>query len=111
MTNSVLTDIAVVREALANCKAKTNEQWLASLNERKREESRFHDAYRLTDANPDQGTGQAAANCKYYSIVRASSEYESRWLAANAKGKVFLDYACGSGGSARPCRTIHAFSA
>ena len=39
-------------------------------------------------------------NKKYYSTTRLSKEYVDNWIEENAKGKVFLDYACGNGGNA-----------
>ena len=41
------------------------------------------------------------SNMKYYSITRASEAFKTEWLKSKCKpGKLFLDYACGSGENA-----------
>jgi len=81
----------------------TNDQWLASLSERKKRELEFHNRDR--DRQAEQTLSQDDfekyyANKKYYSTVRQSTNYVDAWLAKHVPGKVFLDYACGNGGQA-----------
>ena len=79
-----------------------NEAWLGSLDERKLKELEFHNRDR------DPGFKQSAesssdtyekfyGNRKYYRATARSKEYIQEWIAAHARGKVFLDYACGNG--------------
>ena len=73
------------------------------MNERKLKELEFHNRDRDRDQveNLDQDTyDKFYANKKYYSTVRKSAEYRVKWIDTNARGKVFLDYACGNGGNA-----------
>jgi SAM-dependent methyltransferase len=79
---------------------RSSEEWLATLNARKRAELSFHDADRADDADAGAGKGADAANRKYYATARLSKQYIDQWIAAHAKGKVFLDYACGEGAMA-----------
>ena len=81
----------------------TNDQWLASLDDRKRKELEFHNRDRDKSQleSIDQDTyDKFYANKKYYSTVRISTEYHESWIAEHAKGKIFLDYACGNGANA-----------
>ncbi len=81
----------------------SNQEWMASLNERKVKELEFHnrDRDREQKESLDQDTFERFyANEKFYSTVRQSTDYTEKWIAENAKGKVFLDYACGNGGNA-----------
>ena len=82
----------------------------ANLDERKREEIEFHDAYRAGTERGAAVLGQGGdspapekvekdryANKGFYSVTGSSSEYVRNWIAANSKGKTFLDFACGEG--------------
>lgn len=80
-----------------------NEKWIASLDSRKKIELEFHDRDRkrgnqtaLSKDDFDRYYG----NKKYYSTVNRSVGYVCEWIRGNAKGKVFLDYACGNGSNA-----------
>jgi ubiquinone/menaquinone biosynthesis C-methylase UbiE len=78
----------------------SNEEWLASLSERKRKELEFHDRDRdrSTVQEMDSDTYERFyGNKKYYSATARSKNYVEDWIARNARGKVFLDYACGDG--------------
>ena len=80
-----------------------NQEWMDTLDDRKLKEIEFHDRDRdkaqLT--NMDQDTyDKFYSNKKFYSTVRRSTGYCENWIAEHAKGKVFLDYACGNGGNA-----------
>lgn len=108
------TDLAVDRSGhrpddkeifgrLAEIDRIANEQWLASLDERKRKELEFHDRDRDRSAEhealmQDSDTYEKFyGNKKYYSTVERSHAYLNTWIANHAPGKVFLDYACGNG--------------
>jgi ubiquinone/menaquinone biosynthesis C-methylase UbiE len=78
-------------------------EWLASLDARKRKELEFHDRDRDRQrvASLDQDTFERFyGNRKYYSATAPSKRYTDEWIRRNARGKVFLDYACGNGESA-----------
>lgn len=76
-------------------------QWDSSLNDRKRAELKFHDAHRdrAKEIEPtDQDTYERFyGNRKYYSATEASKAYVGDWIDTHARGRVFLDYACGDG--------------
>lgn len=77
-----------------------NEEWLSSLEERKRKELEFHDRDRDQSrvASMDKDTYEKFyGNKKYYQATQASQKYLLDWITEHAPGKVFLDYACGNG--------------
>jgi len=87
-------------QALANI---PNSEWIASLDERKRKELEFHNRDRDTRLLKvlDKDTyDKFYSNRKFYGTVTKSTEYVQEWIFQNARGKVFLDYACGNGGNA-----------
>lgn len=69
--------------------------WLADLDARKQAELLFHDRHRAGHA------GESDSNKKFYSVTQGYSRHISEWIATNAKGKTFLDFACGDGYYAR----------
>lgn len=74
--------------------------WMSGLSERKLAELEFHDRDRDRDkvASMDQDTyDRFYGNKKYYEATSLSKDYVDRWIERNAKGKYFLDYACGNG--------------
>ena len=74
--------------------------WKETLNKRKLAELEFHDRDRDRKAveSIDQDTFEKFyGNKKYYAATDASREYTKNWIETHAKGKVFLDYACGNG--------------
>ena len=77
-----------------------NEEWLSELDDRKRKELEFHnrDRNRQLVESLDKDTYEKFyANRKYYRTVERSTNYLSSWIEQNARGRVFLDYACGNG--------------
>jgi SAM-dependent methyltransferase len=94
-------DAQVFKASLTEVQRTTNEQWLASLDARKKAELEFHDRNRdkTRQAGLDQDTYEKLyGNTKYYgAATRPSTDYISRWIEHNAKGRIFLDYACGNG--------------
>lgn len=78
----------------------TDEEWLASLSERKRKELEFHDRdrNRAEMQKLDSDTFERFyGNKKYYESTGRCRRYVQEWIEANAPEKVFLDYACGNG--------------
>lgn len=87
-------------ECLRAIDAISNTEWLDSLDDRKRKELEFHDRDRdrALIKTLDQDTYERFyGNKKYYRATSASKDYVDGWIRRNAKGKVFLDYACGNG--------------
>ena len=94
-------------QALERMSQHADVEWKSSLNARKRAEADFHDKVRTVD-RPEGPAGMANdtfeelySNRKFYSTVAMSREYVDKWIAEHARGKVFLDYACGNGQYAR----------
>jgi ubiquinone/menaquinone biosynthesis C-methylase UbiE len=89
--------------ALEKNQAISNEEWLASLNERKKRELEFHDQNRdrASLKGLDSDTYERFyGNKKYYQATSRSKQFVEAWLAQHVPGKVFLDYACGNGAQA-----------
>jgi ubiquinone/menaquinone biosynthesis C-methylase UbiE len=84
-------------------------EWKATLNDRKVKELEFHDRDRINqDSNDQVDSAQEGdtfekfyGNKKYYSVVKRSNSYVQDWISKEAKGNIFLDYACGNGLNAR----------
>lgn len=71
-------------------------EWMASLEERKREEAEFHDGYRAGHVNEQHGT---SSNHRFYEAANVVSDYRDAWIKkwAQVKPATFLDFACGDG--------------
>lgn len=84
---------------LEKLRSRSSEDFLAILDERKRQERQWANFSR--DQQGPQavhGTNeQRRANFKWYSTTKVSLDYRDGWLAERVPGKVFLDYACGNG--------------
>ena len=77
---------------------------ISKLEPRKQAELKFHNKNRdeaLTQSLPQDTFELLHGNKKFYSVVQKSRDFVAQWIAANAKDKVFLDYACGNGELAR----------
>jgi len=74
-------------------------QRLQGLEPRKLEEIEFHnlDRAQTEQARAKQAQLQMHANRKWYAVTEPSQRWISEWVAANARGAAFLDYACGLG--------------
>lgn len=94
-----------LKAKLHEASAITNEQWLSSLSPRKSAELEFHDRSRnveLVQQAVAQDTYEKFyGNEKYYRATVRSKNHIAEWIQRNAPGRVFLDYACGNGHSAR----------
>ena len=96
-------EIEELRLRLGEIASIPSDTWLKNLDERKQKELAFHDRDRDRRhiAELDQDTYERFyGNRKYYSSTEASKRYVDEWIARNAKGRVFLDYACGNGAQA-----------
>ena len=82
----------------------SDSQWKESLNNRKVKELEFHDRdrdrQRIKTTQTNDTFEQFYGNKKYYSATKRSTEFVREWISKEARGKVFLDYACGNGGNA-----------
>lgn len=91
---------ARLREILEDAVRKTNEEWLASLSQRKKAELEFHDRVRdaaLAARNKVDRITDIHQNSKYYDTIGLSLAYRQEWIRSYAPNKIFLDYACGNG--------------
>lgn len=80
----------------------SDKTWQEGLNKRKLLELEFHDRDRDKSrmeqiAKNKNDFEEFYGNKKYYNTVRVSTEFIDTWISREAKGKVFLDYACGNG--------------
>lgn len=78
----------------------SNDEWLATLDQRKLKELEFHDIHRdksRTEALDKDTYEKFYGNTKYYQATGLSRAYVENWIDTQAKDKIFLDYACGNG--------------
>lgn len=97
------SDQQALRAAIAEINKISDNTWKDSLSERKLAELEFHDQDRDEDLKASLSTeekNKRYGNKKYYSATEASHAYVNKWIGREAKGKVFLDYACGNGDNA-----------
>jgi ubiquinone/menaquinone biosynthesis C-methylase UbiE len=95
-----MRDIQELRARLAEIAKIPDGEWMRSLNERKRSELDFHDRHRDTSKAKDLDADtydRIYGNVKYYGATELSVRYLETWIARHARGRVFLDYACGNG--------------
>lgn len=83
-------------KALAVLERKSNQEWMASLEERKVAEAEFHDK----SHSQHSSTEGTYTNSKFYAVAGSSDDYYYGWVDKHAPGRVVLDYACGNGGGA-----------
>jgi ubiquinone/menaquinone biosynthesis C-methylase UbiE len=89
-----MISIADLRTVLDKEPLALGSSWLSTLDERKQEEASFHDDDRTGHHDETQAS---SPNRRFYEagdVVVADLE---SWLERRAKGRVFLDYACGNG--------------
>jgi len=81
-----------------------DEEWMRSLEERKKKEIQFFDQGRdqkfLDSLDPDTYKDFRGNRGKLYQTVSKSTRYVDRWIQQHSQGKVFLDYGCGPGQNA-----------
>ena len=98
-----MINISILKKHLEEIETITNQEWLDSLDERKKKELEFHDADRdftRRDSLDKDAYEKLYGNRKYYHTTGLSSAYVDNWIQENARNGVFLDYACGNGGNA-----------
>lgn len=96
-------DIKELTKALESVERITNSAWMESLDDRKKEELSFHDAYRDKEIKKTleaKEYNEKYGNKKFYQGSGLSKQYVENWIRINSRDKVFLDYACGNGASA-----------
>lgn len=97
---STRASLAELQDALDRNERISNDEWMASLSQRKVEELKFHDRDRdrqaLTKIDSDTYE-RFYGNKKYYAATERSKQYVDEWIKHEVPGKVFLDYACGNG--------------
>jgi len=102
--SGTLLEARTLRSQLERLSSDGGDEILQNLELRKREELEFHDQWRNRDKGhveqEDHGREFEHGNEKFYVTVAASRDYTRDWIARHAKGKVFLDYACGDGQNA-----------
>lgn len=78
-----------------------NEQWMSKLEPRKLAELEFHNRDRDRNFIAEHSAGDSFekfyGNKKYYTTTARSRNYVADWIQREAKGRIFLDYACGNG--------------
>lgn len=96
-------NIVEIKACIEEIQKITDDEWIKSLDDRKLKELEFHDKdrdqSRIVSMDKDSYE-KYYGNKKFYKTVRKSHEYTQDWIKENAKGKIFLDYACGNGGNA-----------
>ena len=98
-----MTPLHKLRMKLEEIDGLSNQYWTEQLNERKKAEIQFHDKHRnWSEVDKfDQDTfDRFYGNKKYYKSTEDSKNYARKWIEREAKGRVFLDYACGDGQNA-----------
>jgi len=79
----------------------SDQEWKASLIDRKLKELEFHDKDRddnfVSKSVANDTYEKFYGNKKYYNATERSKKYVQNWIETESKGKVFLDYACGNG--------------
>ena len=82
----------------------SDKEWKKQLNIRKIKELEFHDRDRdinnIESRISSDTYEKFYGNKKYYIATKRSNKFVKNWISAEAKDKVFLDYACGNGGNA-----------
>jgi tRNA/tmRNA/rRNA uracil-C5-methylase (TrmA/RlmC/RlmD family) len=98
-----MIEVKELLEHLKKMDKNSNEDWMNNIEQRKKEELKFHDKDR--DAAIKQNLSkdeydQIYGNRRFYKVINSSLKYVENWITNNARGKIFLDYACGNGGNA-----------
>jgi ubiquinone/menaquinone biosynthesis C-methylase UbiE len=99
-------DEQTLRQRLEEIDSIGDQHWLNALTPRGKAELDFHNKQRdpLTGEHAVQSQDtyeKFYGNRKYYTTTKRSHDYLEEWIAKHAPGAIFLDYACGHGGSTR----------
>jgi ubiquinone/menaquinone biosynthesis C-methylase UbiE len=91
-------------EKIAEIDKISDREWKEGLAERKIKELEFHDRdrdqSRVAQAVSTDTYEKYYGNKKYYLATKRSRDFVNRWIVTESRNKIFLDYACGNGGSA-----------
>ncbi len=95
-----MISVEALRTELERLDSANGANWYASLESRKQQESEFHD--RMRDPKQIQAMGKDQyeeffSNHRFYRTATLSRQYFFDWIEKRARGKVFLDFACGDG--------------
>jgi ubiquinone/menaquinone biosynthesis C-methylase UbiE len=90
--------LAALLTHLDNDKLILGNEWLESVEDRKREEAVFHDRDR--EGRRDELGESSRANRRFYVAARRPDLALEQWRRRAAAGALFLDYACGHGNQA-----------
>lgn len=90
--------IADLKSWLASQQLVYGSDWVATLEDRKREEAEFHNADRADHRDEDRAS---SPNRKFYESYDKVEKFIADWVQQHARGGAFLDYACGNGHLAR----------
>jgi SAM-dependent methyltransferase len=74
------------------------QDWIAALEDRKREEAEFHNADRADHRDESR---ESSPNRRFYETYNLVEDFIDAWVRRHAAGGAFLDYACGNGHLAR----------
>jgi ubiquinone/menaquinone biosynthesis C-methylase UbiE len=80
--------------------AADDDGWFATLEERKKKESQFHDNMRdeaRIEAIGQDTYEQFHSNKRFYRTAQLSRTYFYDWIERHSRGKIVLDFACGNG--------------
>lgn len=98
MASVAMSDAMSLRQAVCRADKRGRNDWVETLVPRKLEEMQFHDAHRTAEED-GKHVGDQRANRRFYYTCEKSRQYKREWIATAARGKVFLDHACGEGES------------
>ena len=94
-----MTSTANLLNAVDEIDRISNAEWLKDLEPRKIAEIEFHNKDRDNQCGADKYQADTS-NRKFYATTARSRDFITNWIAREAPGRVFLDYACGNGGNA-----------
>jgi len=94
--------------ALKKVETESCKNWAGGLSNRKREEQEFHDRDRDPTRACEISGAAPTGNRKFYATAAISQDYIRDWIQNTARGRVFLDYACGNGSNAITAATAGA---
>lgn len=94
--NNTVTGATELLEWIDSQPIASGAEWMAALEDRKREEAEFHDGYRAGHVNEQHGT---SSNHRFYEAASIVSDYRDDWIKrwARVGTGTFLDFACGDG--------------
>lgn len=98
-----MISVTALRDQLSKLDGDHGANWYDSLEQRKKNESEFHDRMRDTAglAGEKQDTYEEFySNKRFYRTAQLSRGYFYDWIATHSPGKVVLDFACGDGKTA-----------